>query len=127
MPTRPFLAALAAFAIAALAPGSAAAQADTSVVVVTPPLTPPTLAVAEIRDDGHVTLADESFWEPDLEDRPSTVTWRPGDRVVVRRIPAPRGDYDFWLINATRADTAAARFAGQPRETAPPLNVNTDG
>ena len=127
MPIRPFLAALAALAVAALTPERAAAQADTSVVVVTPPLTPPSLAVVEVRDDGHVTLADESFWEPDLEDRPSTVTWRPNDRVVVRRIPAPRGDYDFWLINATRADTAAARFAGGPHETAPPLNVNTGG
>jgi hypothetical protein len=116
-------------AVATLAFGfaarSAAAQEAATVVTVVRPVSPVGLAISEVRDDGYVTLADESFWEPALEDRPTTVTWRLDDFVEVRRIPAPRGSYEFWLINATRADTAAARFAGRPHETGPRLDEET--
>lgn len=89
----------------------------TTTVLVAPRIAPVAVAVAEARPDGYVALEDGTFWEAELPDRPTAVTWRPEDVVEVRRIPAPRGDYEFWLINATRDERIAARFAGRPRAT----------
>lgn len=57
-------------------------------------------------------LVDGTRWEIYLPDRPSTVTWREGDFVLVRRRPAPVGDYEYLLINGEERNAASARFAG---------------
>lgn len=74
---------------------------------------PPTLEVSQtLEDGGTVQLEDGTLWVVKPEDRPATATWRTGESVVVKRILAPTGPYEFELINATAGSPAEAEFAG---------------
>lgn len=65
-----------------------------------------------IDDGSFVMLADGTMWEINLPDRPTSDTWTAGDYVIVRRDPAPVGDYDYILVNGAAHGSARARFAG---------------
>lgn len=63
-----------------------------------------------------LTLEDGTMWEVYLPDRPTSVTWRPGDFVLLREDPAPvtvAGEsYGFQLDDGTRG-RVRARYAGR--------------
>lgn len=56
--------------------------------------------IRSIGEDGRrVALGDGSEWEVAPEDRPTSDGWRAGDVVVLRRIAAPTGPYEYRLVN----------------------------
>jgi hypothetical protein len=83
--------------------------------------TPQGLRVREVADGGGtVVLDDGSVWKIELGDRPRTITWEPGDYVLVRVRPAPTDGNAFVLVNSDEEDSAgrrntsaAARFGGR--------------
>jgi hypothetical protein len=70
--------------------------------------------IAKVVDGGTlVELQDGTVWEVYLPNRPSTVTWRKGDYVLVQRNPLARGSYDYVIINGRAGyqdDTGARAF-----------------
>ncbi len=59
-----------------------------------------------------IVLEDGTRWEVFLPDRPGTITWQPGDHVLIQPLPIRRGMHTHRLQNGERADIVAARFAG---------------
>jgi hypothetical protein len=88
--------------------------------------TPQGLRVREVGDaGGTVVLEDGSVWKIELADRPRTITWEPGDYILVRARPAPTNGNAFVLVNGedddangARDTSAAARFGGR-RDVSP--------
>jgi hypothetical protein len=85
---------------------------DWSCGAVRPPLG---FVVQGVEDGGrYVILEDGSRWEVEISDRATTVSWRPEDFVTVRKISAPREDFE-WLLSKrdNSAQFAAVRLAGR--------------
>jgi hypothetical protein len=56
--------------------------------------------IANVVNGGTILeLQDGTVWEVYLPDRTSTVTWRKGDYVLVRRSPLAQGSYDYTILN----------------------------
>jgi hypothetical protein len=74
--------------------------------------------VTTVSDDGrYLTLDDGRTWEVDISDRATTGSWAAGDFVALRRISAPRGDYEWLLLKRGDLDQqAAARVVGRRPE-----------
>ena len=89
--------------------------------------TPQGLRVREVADGGGtVVLDDGSVWRIELGDRPRTITWEPGDYILVRTRAAPTNGNAFVLVNSEDDDanglrntSAAARFGGRRETTMP--------
>ena len=78
-------------------------------------IVPPSARLAEISDDGrYARLDDGTLWEIISDDRVTASAWQQGQSIVLRRIPAPTGRFEYALVNAEADRTAAARFAGRP-------------
>jgi hypothetical protein len=76
--------------------------------------------VTGVADGGrYLTLEDGRTWEVEISDRATTGSWASGDFVALRRISAPRGDYEWLFVRRGDLDQqAAVRFVGrQPRPT----------
>jgi hypothetical protein len=71
--------------------------------------------VTAVSDDGrYLTLEDGRTWEVDISDRATTGSWAAGDFLALRRISAPRGDYEWLLLRRGDLDQhAAVRLVGQ--------------
>src|SRR5690242_13054820 len=66
-------------------------------------------------DEGgrYLTTDDGRTWEVEISDRATTGSWVAGDFVAIRRISAPRGDYEWLLIRRGDLDQqAAVRLVG---------------
>jgi hypothetical protein len=71
------------------------------------------LAVHEVIDGGSfVTLEDGSVWEIRLPQRPVASSWKPGDFVQLRNIPAPVDRFEILLARGD-TDRAEARLVGR--------------
>jgi hypothetical protein len=70
--------------------------------------------VTTVSDDGrYLTMDDGRTWEVDISDRATTGSWAAGDFLALRRISAPRGDYEWLLLKRGDLDQqAAARVVG---------------
>ncbi|MBX6331657.1 MAG: hypothetical protein IRY91_07405 [Gemmatimonadaceae bacterium] len=109
-------------AIAAAAPAAALhAQADTTehqapprAVQPAPPNLVGAVRIIGVADGGtFITLEDSTEWEVYLPDRTSSVTWRPGDAVILRLRNIVVGDhYDFELFDGRTDSRAAVKFRG---------------
>ena len=79
-------------------------------------------AVASASDDGrYLTMDDGRTWEVEISDRATTGAWVSGDFLAVRRISAPRGDFEWLLLRRGELDQqAAARLVGRPPEEGTP-------
>ena len=109
-------------AIAAGAPVAALhAQADTTerqaprrAVQPAPPNLVGAVRIIGVADGGtFVTLEDSTEWEVYLPDRTSSVTWRPGDAVILRLRYIIVGDhYDYELFDGRTDSRAAVKFRG---------------
>lgn len=75
--------------------------------------------VSAVSDGGrYLTLEDGRTWEVEISDRATTGSWAAGDFLALRRISAPRGDYEWLLLRRGELDQqAAVRFVG--RQTRP--------
>jgi hypothetical protein len=71
--------------------------------------------VTAVSDGGrYLTLEDGRTWEVEISDRATTGSWAPGDFLALRRISAPRGDYEWLLLRRGELDQqAAVRFVGR--------------
>jgi hypothetical protein len=77
------------------------------------------LYVREVNGGGSfVTLEDGSVWEIRLPQRPVASSWRAGDFVQLKTIPAPVDRFDI-LLALGDYDKAEARLAGRDRPPAP--------
>ena len=77
-----------------------------------------------VADGGrYLTLEDGRTWEVDISDRATTGSWAAGDFLTLRRISAPRGDYEWLLLRRGDLDQqAAVRLVGPaapPRDQYP--------
>jgi hypothetical protein len=66
-------------------------------------------------DEGgrYLTTDDGRTWEVEISDRATTGAWTAGDFVAIRRISAPRGDYEWLLLRRGDLDQqAAVRLVG---------------
>ena len=72
-------------------------------------------AVTAIAQDGrYLTLEDGRTWEVEISDRATTGAWAVGDFLALRRISAPRGDYEWLLLRRGDLDQqAAVRLVGR--------------
>jgi hypothetical protein len=74
-------------------------------------------------DEGgrYLTTSDGRTWEVEISDRATTGSWVAGEFVAIRRISAPRGDYEWLLLRRGDLDQqAAVRLVGwraQPTST----------
>ena len=74
-------------------------------------------------DEGgrYLTTSDGRTWEVEISDRATTGSWVAGEFVAIRRICAPRGDYEWLLLRRGDLDQqAAVRLVGwraQPTST----------
>ena len=68
-----------------------------------------------VSEDGrYLTMEDGRTWEVELSDRATTGSWVVGDFLALRRISAPRGDYEWLLLRRGELDQqAAVRLVGQ--------------
>ena len=68
-----------------------------------------------VADGGrYLTLEDARTWEVDISDRATTGSWAAGDFLTLRRISAPRGDYEWLLLRRGDLDQqAAVRLVGR--------------
>jgi hypothetical protein len=76
-------------------------------------------SVTTVSEDGrYLTLDDGRIWEVEISDRATTGAWAAGDFLALRRISAPRGDYEWLLLRRGDLDQrAAVRLVGrQARE-----------
>lgn len=70
--------------------------------------------IAHLGQDGtYIILRDNTVWEVYLPDRTSTVGWREGDFVIVKKAPVGHGNYTFELINGRTEEKAIVRFEGK--------------
>jgi len=71
--------------------------------------------VTAVSDGGrYLTLEDGRVWEVEISDRATTGSWTAGDFVGLRRISAPRWDYEWLLLRRGDVDQqAAARLVGR--------------
>lgn len=71
--------------------------------------------VIEVSDGGrYLTLQDGRIWEVEISDRATTGSWVAGDFVALRRISAPRGDYEWLVLRRGDLDQrAAVRLVGR--------------
>ena len=71
--------------------------------------------VTAVADGGrYLTLQDGRTWEVEISDRATTGSWGAGDFVALRRISAPRGDYEWLLLRRGELDQqAAVRLVGR--------------
>ena len=78
--------------------------------------------VVAVSDGGrYLTLQDGRIWEVEISDRATTGSWSAGDFVGLRRIAAPRGDYEWLLRRRGDVDQqAAVRLTGRRPRSAPP-------
>jgi hypothetical protein len=60
----------------------------------------------------YIVLRDNTVWEVYLPDRTSTVGWREGDFLIVKKAPIGHGNYTYELINGRTEETAVVRFEG---------------
>ena len=74
--------------------------------------------VTDVVDGGrYLTMADGRTWEVEISDRATTGSWAVGDFVALRRISAPRGDFEWLLLRRGDLDQqAAARLVGRRPE-----------
>ncbi len=71
------------------------------------------LTVHEVVDGGSfVTLEDGSVWEIRLPQRPVASSWKPGDFVQLKNIPAPVDRFEILLAHGD-TDRAEARLVGR--------------
>lgn len=68
--------------------------------------------IAVERLGSFIVLEDGTRWEVFLPDRTGTVTWQPGDHVLIQPHPIRRRLHTHRLENGERADIVAVRFAG---------------
>jgi hypothetical protein len=61
----------------------------------------------------YIILRDNTVWEAYLPDRTSTVGWREGDFLIVKKAPVGHGNYTFELINGRTEEKAIVRFEGK--------------
>ncbi|HET7623379.1 MAG TPA: hypothetical protein VFK39_15850 [Gemmatimonadaceae bacterium] len=61
----------------------------------------------------YIVLRDNTVWEVYLPDRTSTVGWREGDFLIVKKAPVGHGNYTYELINGRTEETAVVRFEGR--------------
>jgi hypothetical protein len=68
-----------------------------------------------IADGGrYLTMDDGRTWEVEISDRATTDSWVPGDFVALRRISAPRGDFEWLVLKRGDLDQqAAVRLVGR--------------
>ena len=59
-----------------------------------------------------IELRDGTVWEVYLPDRTSTVGWKEGDFLIVKKAPIGHGNYTYELINGRTEETAVVRFEG---------------
>jgi hypothetical protein len=71
--------------------------------------------VTDVTDGGrYVMLQDGRIWEVEISDRATTGSWGAGDFVALRRISAPRGDYEWRFLRRGDLDQeAAVRLVGR--------------
>ena len=71
--------------------------------------------VTAVSDGGrYLTLEDGRTWEVEISDRATTGSWAAGDFLALRRISAPRGDYEWLLLRRGDLDQqAAVRLVGR--------------
>lgn len=71
--------------------------------------------VTTVSDGGrYLTLEDGRTWEVEISDRATTGSWAAGEFVALRRISAPRGDYEWLLLRRGDLDQqAAVRLVGR--------------
>jgi hypothetical protein len=83
--------------------------------VVRPDRQPVGFGVTAVSEDGrYLTLEDGRTWEVEISDRATTGSWAVGDFLALRRISAPRGDYEWLLLRRGDLDQqAAARLVGR--------------
>ena len=76
--------------------------------------------VATVVDGGrYLTMDDGRTWEVEISDRATTDSWAAGDFVALRRISAPRGDYEWLLLKRGDVDQqAAVRLVGRSADAA---------
>jgi hypothetical protein len=72
-------------------------------------------SVTSVSQDGrYLTLDDGRTWEVEISDRATTGSWAAGDFLALRRISAPRGDYEWLLLRRGDLDQrAAVRLVGR--------------
>ena len=77
-------------------------------------------AVISVSDGGrYLTVDDGRTWEVEISDRATTDSWAAGDFVALRRISAPRGDYEWLLLKRGDVDQqAAVRLIGRSADAA---------
>lgn len=75
--------------------------------------------ITGVSDGGrYLTLEDGRRWEVEISDRATTDAWAAGDFVALRRISAPRGDFEWLLLRRGDLDQqAAVRFVGREART----------
>jgi hypothetical protein len=73
-----------------------------------------------VADGGrYLTLEDGRTWEVEISDRATTGSWTAGDFLALRRISAPRGDYEWLLLRRGDLDQqAAVRLVGRQSQPA---------
>jgi hypothetical protein len=76
--------------------------------------------VTSVSDGGrYLTLEDGRTWEVEISDRATSSSWGAGDFVALRRISAPRGDYEWLLLRRGDLDQqAAVRLVGRRAQSA---------
>jgi hypothetical protein len=74
--------------------------------------------VTDVADGGrYLTMDDGRTWEVEISDRATTDSWVAGDFVALRRISAPRGDFEWLLLKRGDLDQqAAVRLVGRRPE-----------
>jgi len=72
-------------------------------------------SVTAVSEDGrYLTMDDGRTWEVEISDRATTGSWAVGDFLALRRISAPRGDYEWLLLRRGELDQqAAVRLVGK--------------
>lgn len=72
-------------------------------------------SVTAVSEDGrYLTMDDGRTWEVEISDRATTGSWAVGDFLALRRISAPRGDYEWLLLRRGELDQqAAVRLIGR--------------
>ena len=84
-------------------------------------------SVTAVADDGrYLTTEDGRTWEVEISDRATTGAWAVGDFLALRRIAAPRGDYEWLLLRRGDLDQqAAVRLVGRQAGSTPSTASST--
>jgi hypothetical protein len=69
------------------------------------------------QDGSYIVLADSTVWEVYLPDRTSTVGWREGDFLIVKKAPLGQNigqdSYTYELMNGRTNERAVVSFRGR--------------